>query len=59
MSAVGAVCAAARRGDIWGSVDWDGLHGMNVAKPGTWKNRNLRLNAEDVFLNHQNSRTDP
>lgn len=42
MSAVGAVCAAARRRDIWGSVGWDGLHGMNVAKPGTWKNRNRR-----------------
>lgn len=42
MSAVGAVYAAARRGDIWGSVSRDGLHGMNVAKPDTRKNRNLR-----------------
>lgn len=42
MCAVGAVCAAARRGDIWGSVDRDGLHGMSVAKPCTEKNRNLR-----------------
>lgn len=29
MVAVGAVCAAARRGDIWGSVGRDGLHGMS------------------------------
>lgn len=29
MSAVGAVCAAARRSDEWGSVGRDGLLGMN------------------------------
>lgn len=29
MTTVGAVCAAARRGDVWGSVGRDGLLGMS------------------------------
>lgn len=47
MSAVGAVCAAARRGDIWRSVGRDGLLGMSgpmtIAEPGVQANGNYGI----------------